>query len=346
MKKRIFLISLICILTSGLCGGLAEGGTSADPVVSLSYITNTYIPDFKARADERISVSLGLVYNDAFASLAVESGSYNAALAAADASLQACDGQKGFKLGDFISGTSGLQLRLDSGSALLVNTGGTLVDMSTGAAADGTQAVAGRTYMVTGDTGSGMTITSDVATVTLSGSYTLDYSESVDYTSFADALNTMGLFKGRTDGYALCCGATRAEGIVMFLRLIGEESQALSYTGEQPFSDASWADRYIAYAYAKGYTKGVSSTLFGTNEPLTAAHYVTFLLRALDYTENEDFAWKTVMTDVVSSRRFSECRSYKARDHIHAGAGRLPLLLGALRNAQRPERQHPHIADQ
>ena len=85
----------------------------------------------------------------------------------------------------------------------------------------------------------------------------------------------------------------------MFLRLIGEEQAALSYTGPQPFTDAGWADRYIAYAYSRGYTKGVSATRFGLNDRLSAAHYVTFLLRALGYTEGEDFAWATVMDDSV-----------------------------------------------
>jgi hypothetical protein len=299
VKKRIFSAILLCLLTSGLCGGLAAGGTSADPVVSLSYINSDYIPAFYERADKRIETALRSVYNEAFKDLAEEAGARNAADAVGETSLGVLSGEAKFKSGDRISGAPGLLMTLNTGTASLITEGGSLTAASSGVAVTGgAKAVPGQTYLVN-SYGAGFLITSDTATVTLNGDVTLYYSPSVDYNSMADALYSMGLFKGRTDGYALNSGATRAEGIVMFLRLIGEEDDALSFTGTHPFTDAGWADRYVAYAYSKGYTKGVSSTKFGTNDPLTAAHYVTFILRAIGYSEDTDYAWKTVLSDVV-----------------------------------------------
>lgn len=43
----------------------------------------------------------------------------------------------------------------------------------------------------------------------------------------------------------------------MLIRLLGEESEALTCTAYQPFTDVpDWALPYAAYAYSKGYTNG------------------------------------------------------------------------------------------
>ena len=280
-------------MASCLCGGLAEEGTTADPVVTLSYLNETYIPTFKQNADKRIDAALAREYNNAFADLAREAGSYNRAQAAADTSVKEIDGAVALKKGDVLTAAGALEITLTSGSAVsfgAVYSGETLLN-------EGTSLKAGTVYSISEL--SGISVSSEAATFNAAGQYSLAYSGETDYTSLADALFAMGLFRGRNSGYALSEGATRAEGLVMFLRLIGEEDEALTCTEPQPFKDASWADRYIAYAYAKGYTKGESATLFGTDEPLNSAHYVTFLLRSLGYTEGEDFAWKTVMDDAL-----------------------------------------------
>jgi len=293
VNKRIIALILICAMASCLCGGLAEEGTTADPVVTLSYLNETYIPTFKQNADKRIDAALAKDYNSAFADLALTAGSYNRSYAASDLSIKEIDGPLALKKDDVLTSSGAIELTLLSGSAKAfgsVYAGDTLLK-------EGALLKAGTVYSVSDL--SGISISTEVATFTARGAYTLSYSDEVDYTSCADALFTMGLFRGRTTGYALSEGATRAEGLVMFLRLIGEEDEALTCTEPQPFSDASWADRYIAYAYAKGYTKGESATRFGTDSPLSSAHYVTFLLRSLGYTEGEDFAWKTVMEDAL-----------------------------------------------
>ena len=87
----------------------------------------------------------------------------------------------------------------------------------------------------------------------------------------------------------------------MFLRLIGEEQAALATTAACPFTDVpAWCQSYVAYAYEKGYTKGMdeAARYFGTNDALTAGQYVTFLLRALGYSEGgaaPDFTWDTAL---------------------------------------------------
>lgn len=116
-------------------------------------------------------------------------------------------------------------------------------------------------------------------------------------TALASGLKALGLFRGVTDyDLALDRAPTRAEALVMLLRLLGLESDALSENAAHPFTDTAgyaWADPYIGYAYRHGLTAGVSDTAFGGGAAADARTYLTFVLRALGYTEGADgdFLW-------------------------------------------------------
>ena len=115
----------------------------------------------------------------------------------------------------------------------------------------------------------------------------------------ADRLYNLGLFKGTgTDAagepvYDLDRALTRSEAVTMLVRLMGREQEALGGSWQTPFTDvAAWARPYVGYAYTHGLTRGTSDTLFGGEDPVTAAQYITFVLRALGYDDAAgDFAW-------------------------------------------------------
>lgn len=117
--------------------------------------------------------------------------------------------------------------------------------------------------------------------------------------SLASRLKALGLFKGVSDtDFDLNRAPTRVEALVMLIRTLGQEDEALDGNWKHPFKDVpQWADKYVGYAYEKGLTNGVSSTQFGTDNA-TAATYLTFVLRALGYsdTNNQDFSWKDPFT--------------------------------------------------
>lgn len=109
----------------------------------------------------------------------------------------------------------------------------------------------------------------------------------------AQALKGLGLFQGvsNTD-FDLYRAPTRTEALVMFIRLIGEEGEATRVSWQHPFIDVpAWADRYVGYAYQRGYTNGISSIRFGASQTAGANMYLTFMLRALAYTDGYDFQW-------------------------------------------------------
>lgn len=114
------------------------------------------------------------------------------------------------------------------------------------------------------------------------------------FTDCADALAELGLFKGTDNGYELDGTLTREQAATMLVRLLGKEDEALLSSAEKhPFTDVSeWADPYVSYLYREGITKGVTETTFEGKNPCTAQMYVTFMLRALGYTEaEEDFTY-------------------------------------------------------
>ena len=116
--------------------------------------------------------------------------------------------------------------------------------------------------------------------------------------ALAGKLQSLGLFlgvgedeHGDTD-FALDRPLTREEAVTMLVRALGKGAEAESWGKTHPFADVpAWADGYVSYAWENGLTKGVSDTTFGAGETATGAMYVTFMLRALNYADGEDFTW-------------------------------------------------------
>lgn len=113
----------------------------------------------------------------------------------------------------------------------------------------------------------------------------------------AEELYSLGLFQGVDDSgknFELDRAANRVEGLVMLIRLLGREEAALGGTWSHPFQDVPvWADKHVGYAYENGITNGVSDTEFDSDSAVTVNMYLTYVLRALGYSdENGDFDWE------------------------------------------------------
>ena len=114
----------------------------------------------------------------------------------------------------------------------------------------------------------------------------------------AGQLYELGLFRGVGTGadgspvLDLDRAPTRAEAMTMMVRLFMDESAALWDFYDFPFTDvADWARSYVAYAYEYGVTVGQSATCFGSECPVSATEYLTFILRNLGYRSGVDFQW-------------------------------------------------------
>lgn len=296
--KRI----LTCFLALALLIGLVwAAGDSNDPVVSLSYLDQTFTPELKKEYGSRIYGGLGAAYRDSLRGLQDSRAAVR--LAAQQNASSASRGYSGTllcKKGDVLTLLPGCRLSVKYGA---IAPAAALSDVTHGKPAPAGTALSVETlYMAPAECA--LTVSTATCELTLNGVYRLSPAAGPDYGSIAAALDEMGLFKGagaRT-GYNLEAGASRAEGLVMFLRVLGLEDEALAYAGTCPFNDvpaSHWAQRYVAYAQAKGLTAGTGTGRFSPDEPITCQQYGTFLLRALNYREKTDFTYENALADLV-----------------------------------------------
>ncbi|MBP1762291.1 MAG: uncharacterized protein H6Q64_1833 [Firmicutes bacterium] len=125
--------------------------------------------------------------------------------------------------------------------------------------------------------------------------------EVTQHQSEAEKLNVMGLLLGTDHGFELDRTPTRVQGAVMLVRLLGKEKEAQLSFFSHPFADVpDWADAYVGYLYAHKLTNGTGPTAFTPDSPLSAAQYMTFLLRALGYDDQAgDFTWQLSLDQAV-----------------------------------------------
>lgn len=133
----------------------------------------------------------------------------------------------------------------------------------------------------------------------------------------AQELHQLGLFGGtgtRADGapeFELDRALTRNEAVTMLVRLLGKESEALAATYQLPFSDVpNWAKPYVGYAYHHGLANGMGDGKFGGADSISAAQYLTFVLRTLGYSDAVDFRWDRAWE--LSDRLGITCGQYRA----------------------------------
>ena len=129
------------------------------------------------------------------------------------------------------------------------------------------------------------------------------------YEDYAECLSELGVFVGTGSGFELDRAPTRIEGLIMLIRLLGAENEAMTMQGEPlPFTDVpKWASGYVAYAYENGLTNGISPEQFGSSNAIEAKAYLTFLLRSLGYNDQAgDFSYNNALNFAKSIELISD----------------------------------------
>lgn len=305
--KRVLPLLLAAALLSATI--LAAPGDADDPVISRSYLTEVYQPALTGQLHATANASLTQVYATNFLALAESVAARNQAQAMENTGVQRNDGSLLLKKGDVLTLLPGTRVTLLSGTCRSV--GAHLIDVTHGwRVTDDAKLLTRALYMKDESETGGLTVVSDTATLTITGPYALRASSAVDYASRAEALKDMTLFLGsNTGGFSLENTATRIHGLVVFLRIMGLEEEALSFTGTHPFTDVPethWAYSYVAYAYQNGYTKGATETTFAPSRPISAKNYIAFMMRALNYDEGAQFQYATILSDCVRLGLFTQ----------------------------------------
>ncbi|MDR1641328.1 MAG: hypothetical protein LBT59_16685 [Clostridiales bacterium] len=127
---------------------------------------------------------------------------------------------------------------------------------------------------------------------------------------YAEELYNVGLFVGTgTDAsgspiFDLDNDLTRMESLVLLIRLLGLEKDALGTKETHVFEDVpDWGAKYASFAYEIGLTVGVNDThsLFAPNKLVTKREFAAFMLRVLQYYEKSgDFRFEESVSKAKS----------------------------------------------
>ncbi len=323
--KILTAASAILLASGTVAFALYGAGSQQDPLISLSYASDTYVNEVLKQIETQAKTELDTAQaslDNKLSEISSDEALEQKLVTQTAAALGLNTSTRASLTNSFSNGTK-LQLAktteicLTSGSANISS--GELINVTTGQIVS-TGSVLVRNQLYLSPSANNVVELTSPAKVDISGNYTeisgTAPSYTAQYTMYADALNDLGLFSGSTNGYNLERSSTRTEGLVMLLRLLGEENRALNYKGSHPFTDVpSWADRYVAYAYEKGYTSGVSENLFGSQKTLTLNDYMTFLLRALEYNDkNGDFTWANSADAAIDAGILSQSEVQAIKD--------------------------------
>ncbi|GHV07961.1 hypothetical protein FACS1894217_09670 [Clostridia bacterium] len=284
--KRAAIAAAVTAAVIGLCvfawGAGQTPGTSGDPVVTLDWMTNVLAPDIQNQGQSKIAAGFDPLY----------SGMKTKVKAAR---LSAAARTAGFLPIDKIAAKITLKqsnspVAFTVGQTVTIQPGGTIVLLSGGARGSDGTSLKPYTKLFLPDGGK-FTLTA-AGDAQIAGLFSVEQPYKPRYTAMADALKALGMFQGTGNGYELDKVSYRVDAIVMLCRMMGKEKEALAYTGSHPFTDVpSWATRYVAYAYSKGWAQGQGGTTFGSNNLINAGDYLTLTLRSMGYSSDKDFNW-------------------------------------------------------
>lgn len=307
MKKRFLIPAILCVALLGAVAAYAAGGSAGDPLISLRYLEGDYTDAVLEKAEDLLDSSDEALLDAAVAEL-------NARLAAigvspnASCALSFTDLR--LKQNDALLASSGTSVIPLAGSVRAEFTDGTLVDVTAGkTVSSGTTLTADHRYMAAEDSTVRFVTASKTAVVQVMGYYAVAAAtDTPDYNAMAEALKSLNLLRGSGTGYGsgfdLENAPTRGAALIMFIRLLGEEEQALAYTGDCPFTDVAKGSTtypYVAYAYHKGYTNGYSLTTFRPKDKTNARQYTEFILRAMGYSSRDNGDLDGTLANAVRS---------------------------------------------
>jgi hypothetical protein len=137
-------------------------------------------------------------------------------------------------------------------------------------------------------------------------------SESKETLEKANALKSLGLFLGDNSGFGLEKKVSGAQGAILFVRLLGMETEAKQLAVGQTLSDLpAWAGGYVAYLDKTGLLSGAGKVKFGASDDLLPNQYAAFVLKALGYDDKKgDFTWENAIEKAEEVGLLSLAKGY------------------------------------
>ncbi|SHI19326.1 S-layer homology domain-containing protein [Sporobacter termitidis DSM 10068] len=271
----------------------AAPGSSADPLISLSYINNTFLPATESEAKTLAANAIGGLYDDAGKTLK----------SAYDGYLAQLGGLSGYKLaaaftpislpaGATATLVTGSTLMLTSGAASVTVKSGTVINISTGAEVKSGAALAlSQKYFCAEDTTAVFTATA-AAVAQVDGYYTttgsviasslpfLDVGSGDWYFSAVSYVTGKSLFTGTSQiTFSPETSMTRGMFVTVLHRLAGKPA----VSGASVFADAADTTQYyynaVIWANAKSIVTGYSDGKFHPDDAITREQMAAIICR-------------------------------------------------------------------
>ena len=159
------------------------------------------------------------------------------------------------------------------------------------------------------------------------------FAEAFSYEKEAVQLNQVGLYLGiREDVFDPDLGTAldRQTGVVMLLRIFGQEEEAKLLTNEQAdallakFTDAGtiadWAKKQVAYAVDKGVVKGYEDSTFRPTAGLNGKAYASLLLQQLGYDGEFDYHQAAIKLSQIGGLTASQATVFNSDAQLNKDA--------------------------
>lgn len=293
MKKRWFAFLLAVMVLAFSLRAFAAGGSSSDPLITVSYLTNTFLPKLQSLLSERASEKTEATYQAAEDKLNAIGNAHLAETGGTsgmeDWSYSAAYTEKTIKRGDTILLSSGSGLLWQAGRG---TTAAGLVDVTAGAELTSGAALTANHRYLNGTEGSvTITVLSDAAVISTEGYWILtesgedvtpftDLTQSKDW--FYDAVRFVideGLFNGLSETvFSPNSSMDRSMLATVLYRMAG--SPSVSYAGTFPdVAEGQWYTAGIEWAASCGVVTGYDDGTFLPATSVTREQIALMLYR-------------------------------------------------------------------
>jgi len=314
LRKTIYSLTIALIVLIFTFTSLGGPGGADDPLVSVEYLEKIFMSPFKIMLEDKdndaiadskdfVDESIEVIDNAAASSVneeeLVKTAVRKAVADKVKSELLSTATNVNLLAGEKVTARTGTKMVITSGEAMLFGVKGDAINLTRGGLANvGTKAPLNTHYFFAADNTSGFEATVDNTNILVFGQYKKTALYEPVNTKYAQALYDLGLFRGTNDGFDLHKKGDRLQGLIMLIRLMGYEDEALAHSGQTQFTDLTgWFEghKYIGYGYENGITKGTNTenTTFSPSMELDEKMYYTFVLRALGYDDGAgDFHWE------------------------------------------------------
>ncbi len=296
--KRIIAAALVLLLLVSLTSTLASTpGSAADPLISLSYITGTFLPATVSDCNTQASNSLGALYENAEEEIQ----------AAYDAYMLRLSGYSGYTFtddftpldlpaGQTVNLVTGGTFTLISGRATLNIITGTVINISTGSeVASGASLSLNQRYFCAEDTAAVFTASSSAVcqvdgyykttgTVIVSPNRFLDVSSADWYYDAVIYASNNGLFTGTSEtAFSPQSSMTRGMFVTVLYRLAGEPAVYAASVFPDVGSTSLYYYKAVVWANANNIVNGYEDGRFKPDNLITREQMAVIMYRYASY---------------------------------------------------------------